>query len=191
MLSNCSHLRGLDLDVAACCQGAGQLAGGAGSPHLVDGHVGSSLPLLGHHLHTEVFMVLSTILNRKDLFLRNPRVKENSRTVTPTWMVCCPPVLPAVPVTGMTLAGRVLPLGLTERICWPCCDRRYTQLTLHSCLTWPVMVPMTCPCPPASPAPFTICWSCWTVTAAGSPLLPGTISCVGWPGLPVVAKATR
>ena len=45
-----SYLRSLDLDVAAGCESAGQLTGGAGSPHLVDRHVGSSLSLLGHNL---------------------------------------------------------------------------------------------------------------------------------------------
>ena len=45
--------------MAAGRQSAGQLTGGAGSPHLVDGHVRSSLSLLGHHLGHNVLVIVN------------------------------------------------------------------------------------------------------------------------------------
>ena len=95
-------LRSLDLDVTAGCQSAGQLTGSAGPAHLVDGHVRSPLSLLGD-----------------DLEKWGQRLVVTGGLGCVTWMVCCP--LAAVPLTGTTRAGRVLPLGLTERICCPCC----------------------------------------------------------------------
>ena len=71
-LSCWTHLRSLDLDVAAGREGAGQLAGGAGSAHLVDGHVGRSLSLLSHHLHSTVRPGLEAGLSYLNGLLTSP-----------------------------------------------------------------------------------------------------------------------